>query len=532
MPIGMVRWLRLAVVLLAASCVAASVRAAVWIIVLDPEDAPPQGVRAVLMVNRGSTLRQREPVQRLLHALDEAGLLDRKAQAWSELALALGMDDKTAFDELLGRRAIAVFGASAKGGDETWALVSDALPVVIDQLEKKLDPAPRGVQDGQPVMLLERGRFQLMRVRACEKDPATHRLVLTPFDEPLPLAMAMEACPSKWAQSKADVLGYWRIKEPVDSARKPAAKSEPDRTVVVEATQIDQGWTANFSASAPLFGLTGAECKERSAGGRPIVKHDPNVLFAFEGVIPSDLGTGNEAELSSAKLALSFMKIPMPEAGLWGPGVVMRVERRPTGLRDVVVTIAVEVSDAVKSGVQGDALIGAVLGLSAPLAGANEQGAAQASMIKTEVERVKGDCEAMRLCTLEGQGSGGATLCWMTVVRRPYPVSGVPRGWWVVQFRPGAAAHDRTEAELRELGRQLINQPRTSKLLGIVMRPADIIAMVEPRHEAGAQTDIPWGQAFAALEQIEATAWAGASGRVEGEASVRITPVEANRRGK
>lgn len=494
---------------------------------LDPDDAPPKGVQGVLVVNRASTLRQREPAQRLLHALGELGLLDRKAQAWSELALALGMDDNTAFDELLGRRAVAVFGASAKNGNDTWALVSSALPMVADQLEKKLDPAPRGIEDGQSMMLLERGRFRLVRVRSGDKVPEMHRLVLTPFEEPLPLAMALDACPSSWANSKADLLGFWRIKP--DAPRKADDKRapEPDQTFVVEATQIDQGWTASLSGSAPLFGLTEQECKARSQGGRPVVTHDPRTLLGFEGVIPPGLESSNDAQVASLKLALSLMKIPMPEPGLWGPGVLMRVERAADGPGEIVVTIAVEVSDVAKSAVQGDALISGMLSLSAQLAGAGDQGAAQASKIKGEIEKVKGDCEALRLCTLEGRHPEGATLFWTTVVARPYPVSGPPHGWWLVQFRPGAGARERAETELRSLGKRLIDQPKTSKLFGLVMRPADLFATIEP--DAGARpgvgAEIPWLRALASVEQFEATAWAGASGRVEGEASVLLKPV-------
>ncbi len=497
---------------------------------LDPDDAPPKGVRGVVVVNDASTLRQREPAQRLLHALGEAGLLDSKAQAWSELALALGMDDRTAFDELLGRRAVAVFGTST-GGKETWALVSSTLPVVADQLEKKLDPAPRGIEEGQSMMLLERGRFRLVRVRSGDKEPQTHRLVLTPFEEPLPLATALDACPGSWASSKADLLGFWRIKP--EPARKPKDKQteQPDQTFTIEATQVDEGWTASLSGSAPLFGLTQAECKERSAGGRPVVTHDPNVLFAFEGVIPPGLGESNDAELSSLLLALSVMKIPMPDPGLWGPGVVMRVERGPGGPKDIVITIAVEVADTAKSGIQGDALISGMLSISAQLAGGGGQGAARASKMKSEIEKAKGDCEALRLCTLEGQHTGGATLCWTTVVARPYPVNGPPRGWWVVQFRPGADARERAETELQLLGKRLIAQPRTSKLFGFVMRPADLLGMIDPDAAARpvAATEFPWLRALATVAQIEATAWAGASGRVEGEASVLLTPIEAKK---
>jgi len=129
---------------------------------------------AVIAVGDAGALR-RAPAGRAIAAmLHDAGLLERTAGAWAELARAIEMEPDAALEGLLGRRAAlvvqpapqdaprrAVFPQGRPADAARWLLLSEIGPDEAARLRRGLRPAPRGVLAGRPIYALEQGRYEL-----------------------------------------------------------------------------------------------------------------------------------------------------------------------------------------------------------------------------------------------------------------------------------------------------------------------------------------------------------------------------------
>ncbi len=121
----------------------------------------PASIEFVLAMDDGSTLFSQlddSPVIDSLVALPRA---QRVLDAWSALADELDMDDRQAFDELLGRRVVFVASGLQSGDAIHWALLSELDQTTERRFRRDFGARPRHIIDGQPVLELENGSFFL-----------------------------------------------------------------------------------------------------------------------------------------------------------------------------------------------------------------------------------------------------------------------------------------------------------------------------------------------------------------------------------
>lgn len=100
------------------------------------------------------------------------------AAAWGRFAKELGLGEEAAFDRLLGTRV--VFAERGEGPQSSWVIVSTVDRETERLLRRRLQPAPRKVQQGLPIMAIEDGRFWI----ASSVEGPVARIVLGPAATP------------------------------------------------------------------------------------------------------------------------------------------------------------------------------------------------------------------------------------------------------------------------------------------------------------------------------------------------------------
>ncbi|MBL0927092.1 MAG: hypothetical protein IBJ11_05495, partial [Phycisphaerales bacterium] len=120
--------------------------------------APPDA-SVFVAAERGAEIRRGRVGELVQAVVEQAAGLGATREAWSRLAAGLGWSEEQAFDELLGRRIVFV----SRGAGE-WAIVGEVSPGAAERLRRTLQPAPRGVEEGRPVLAVEAGAFELVVV--------------------------------------------------------------------------------------------------------------------------------------------------------------------------------------------------------------------------------------------------------------------------------------------------------------------------------------------------------------------------------
>jgi hypothetical protein len=492
-------------------------------------EQPPDDIRAILVLHQGSQRRVHAPTKRLLDLLSAAGNLDAKSAAWSGLATTLGVQEGAAFDSLLGERVVAVIATRAREERSRWALVSHVSPAAADELERKLDPAPRGVENGNAIMLLEQGKFRLTRIRASPGlDPnRSHLLLLTPTNADLGVDLALKCCtvaPQGPSDSKPAVQAFFRLASPDTTVRPWGAAS---------LRETENGWTTHFTSSPEMFALSPARCSALASAELPPTPSlsPPHVLLEVWGTLPLELSSMYSSQARVSLALLSFLKLPLPDPANLGPRVLVRLESLAGGVAErpghgrssIALTIGIEVSDVDKASKQGDETISALLKRNESGKGGRGGDAERVSTPQGQIRAVAEDPSAIRVASLRSrpapdQAEVPNTLCW-TYARAGTPSKDTSsRGWWLIQFRPGQDARDETELSLRLLAKEVV--PDRNLLLSIVARPAALSRLLEESSEN--EVGIP--ALVRAFELIEFSARATSRGLVEGVGSFTLTP--------
>lgn len=474
------------------------------------QPAMPEAVRFAVRVEDGAAWRAHGPTRRVAGILMAAGAPERVRAAWSELAGTLGMEDGPAFDALLGKSMVLCLA-----NESTWGVLGAATAESAGKLEAKLDPAPRGFEDGRAVMLVERGKYRLTKLPAAGGSGGA-RMVLTPGESSEPIDLTTKAA-EMLAEPKAGTPGaswYWRVGEG-GGALWGTTEAE------------ERGWRLAFKGEPGVLGLTAEACAALAKSEGETDGADAEALLEVAARTPEELpGLSDHAKALAGILAAA--RVSVPAAGLLGSGFVVRVSR-PTGERaeaGLDVLLACEVNDRSEGAPAMDTMMVGVLDLAWRMS--SEPMGARDRDFRREIERAKDDPGAVRLVVLGETkgGPAGGTLAWTTVgPGLGAGAEGVKSGWWVAQFTPGAIGRDEAERGLQERARRVAARRWGAELIRVGMRPADLW-----KASAGAAAVLGSGPAavLREVERLDLTVRAGPRGvEGEGRATTIAPPVPA-----
>jgi len=129
--------------------------------VLEAAGRVPADAELALVIENASELRKTALAAAAGGLFDAGGPLSESRTAWRALSAELGWTEEETFDRLLGRRVVLI----AKGIDDpdtaTWVLMSQVSLETDRRLKEKLKAAPRGIAQGQQMLAIEGGRYEL-----------------------------------------------------------------------------------------------------------------------------------------------------------------------------------------------------------------------------------------------------------------------------------------------------------------------------------------------------------------------------------
>lgn len=474
--------------------------------------AIPDDLRIGVSLEDGAAWRAHGPTKRLVAALSDAaseiGTLPRRTEAWKELSGILGMEDGPAFDALLGRRVFVGVGGAGKAGEdganESWGVLTSISAEVMAQLETKLDPAPRGFEDGRQVLLVERGKFRLSRMAAAADggggalgEPKLVRMLLTPAEAPGSLELMTRSARSldAWPKEAGRATVFTRLGEGAGGG---------GAYVISSIARTEHGWAATLKGSAEAAGLTSRQCEALAARGEGEWPAHEGTLLEIAGRVPESLW-GLRGAMKPVETMLQAARISAPGGEVMGDRMALRVSRTEKGLE---VLVACEVRDVTLAAPELDGVMAALV----DFAGRVERAAANTTL-RDEIDRAKGDPSAVRLAVM---GGAGGTLAWVSVAD-----AGGKSGWWVLQMKPGVG-RDEAERSLRENAAEVAKRAWGRGVLWVRAKPAELW---NAARDAGAAAPAFMREVEAVELRIEA---AGAG--IAGEASMTATPERAGRK--
>jgi hypothetical protein len=483
--------------------------------VAQEKDAPavkpmPEEAWGSVMIDRGADWAAHEPTRRIAELMLRSGALGTAEAAWKELAGVMEMKSPEAFEALLGDRALLVWGRRDELEFTPWGVVTRVSDDRATLLEQKLDAAPRGFDDGRPVVLVERGRFRLCKLDGrdgLEEPTGRTRLLLTPTTKSDSRGWISRtvAATEGLSRSPGSMVAYVR-------------SDATGAYAVASVTRQERGWDASVRCTPEVLGLTRASCEQLAKEG-PATEGviGPDVLLEVWGRVPSQV-PGLVRPPAEIATLLTAARITAPSSQWSGERVVLRVLREKDDGFSVL--MACEVKDRRAASAWFDGLISGVLDFAGRVQGTGGQIAAE---LRQDLVKAGNDPSAMRLVVLGGKAQrekgfeqrpvvDPGTLAWTTVGQGT-------GGWWVMQYRSGAAERDVAERFLRDAGAEMLSAAWGSRVVTLNARPA-AIWKVMGAEALGEQAGLL--ELASELESVEATLWATPSG-IEGAAKVRVT---------
>lgn len=453
--------------------------------------AMPPDVNAAVVLEDGQAWRNHEPTRRLFELAERIGVFGDLGRAWAELATAVGMEGPQAFDALLGKHAVLVTAPAVKG-NAAWAILTTSTKDIAETLERRLDAAPRGFKDGEPVVLAERGKFRLERI---DERPATGELgiVVTPTAVPTMPDMARSAAAAlaRVQQKPGETLAYWKA-------------TDAGAYILTRFRRSDDGVLVTLEASPEALGLTPAGVANLAKAEPAPATGPDRVLLEIAGRSPGGI-PALTAATTEFEAVLKAAKIPIPESALAGERCVIRVVDTDGVL---VLLVAAEVRDITRASQAYDAMMASLLELASP----------GGSGIRREIEQAREDPLAVRLAVLSRGKNTGSTLAW-TYVPGVRDGDKTP-GWWVVEYRAAAIARDQAEKFVRETAGEVAARVWGRDVFRVIARPAKFwtVSGLEKLGEEAHGLSL-----LKEFERVELRLEA-VRDRVEGTGEIRLTP--------
>lgn len=451
-----------------------------------PPPTLPAGVTALVVVRDAERLRGTAASQALLDLASRFADVSALRESWGSFAQAVGLEPEVAFDRLLGRHAAFVLGEPS-GPEEpsTWTVASELTEAAVQRLKQRLAPAPRGFEGGQAVLWVEKGAFEL-QVPPVDEHGLVH-VSLSPSGRSAPINATrpfLEPLAARAALAPYDVLAV--IRGMTEASREEA--------IAIAAKQNRDGWTAKLRATPGMFGLPDAGAWRGVEPPAPLPPADESVLLRFEGSLPELF---DEASIQGAKRLMSVMetlRVRMPDADTFDRRKFIELRgllpspRAMGGLapeggvaagarREFTFTVAAEVRDVEKAAPQFDEFMLTLLRAARRETDGNEQ---------VKLEGRGEDLSVVRVAVLHGEPQPNpgdpegdrpprrSTLSWGFARSA---AADDPRGWWIVEFRPGDDAQPVARAAVEQVARRLAVKPpaeRCSEIVSLMARPAGL----------------------------------------------------------
>lgn len=487
-----------------------------------PENVPasttpsPGSISGVIAINDAARARHAAAAAPVIELARELLGIERLPAAWSGLAQQLALEPEQAFDELLGRRSVLVLGQRGAEGPLPWTLLSEVSADSARRLREKLNPAPRAMADGLPVLSLEHGAYELtMRPSSGEpQGSGWSTAVLSPTGNPalpMPASLSALAFPVRGLGDepgkRSDLLAYSRDKDTGFWA--------------IDANFVPQGLVGRVAASPALFGLTDHD----PAFGRsavPPLSPAPaeGVILDIEGVVTELPASPTAMFAKQAAGIFGKLGVKGPDDSLFGRRLSIRLETTTVdAVRRRTFLLAVEVSDVTKAAAECDRFMTELL--HAAPGGENPDSKALLNLHGS-------DPFACRVATLKGAAGQPSTVAWMVVkspAKTEKDTAPDSAGYWCMSFATGAPD---VEAEFRALVGRLDGQrdawPRP--VLHLNVRPGLLFG---PERSGDTRSSLV--NAWRGVELARLELWRTASERIDGHvvlqmASPKATPAQ------
>lgn len=467
-----------------------------------------EGVHTAMLVERASAWRVAPEWSRVWEAALAVEPLKSRTPAWAELAGLMQRSPEACFDDLVGSRAGLVFESSG-----AWSIVSDVNDTSSASLEDALKSAPRGIEKGQPVSLIDRGRFSLAKVLAsngasgnrlslCEMGSATNAERVTG-------SLAGLESLSK-AASGGSSLGSGAF------AWTGLAPSGKETRFAGAFVRKGNAAEFRFVTDPLMFGTVGVvvQSPRPPATGAD----DTSVLLKLRGRLPTPLMGELEQATRAIRVAMTLMKTPAPDPNIFGPEMLLEVAIPSPGT--ACITGGISLKNATTAADQSDKIITTLLEAASRAAGTEPPKL-------PDLGAAAKDPLAIRLVTFDGgDGRPQSSLAWACFAGEP-GADGVRPGWFVVQLRTGEVDRNKADAELRRTGETMLApwpdlfefRIRPSKIAAIFGDPKDLQLPDEFGSEATA-----WIKLASTIELVEARFTAASADRVEGTGRIVAVP--------
>lgn len=494
---------------------------------LQAASRAPDVADLVIVIDRAADVAASSQCRATIRVLQEFGLFAGTAIAWNELASSMGLTATDAIRAVAGERAMLVVRFESVERPSRWALITHVDPRTERLVRERLKPVPKRIVDGQPVLMLENGRF-LMATRSTKEGRdgrGSAALLVAPsdasdlFDQCLPLLagrgahapierdpLASRACDLAPGELSPDVFAVYR----------PRTSDEPDapRTLMTIACVRDEGsndaWSARIACSPDFVG----EPDRKNAPGisdRLFKAAAERAILAFAAPVSSrrDQGSG------FSRLLFRFMSDVGPLFD--GVGMVSLRERvagdKEAGLEVIVGTALVEDADVAPRFDAGMAtLLNRLSRADSGLADAHDfEGRFPAAVREAEIPS-----RALSLAAPLIGASPAARWCFAGASNAG------PPAWWIAQIASATEGSD--GSTLRAVAAALTPDPEAEApnvfaTIGMV-RPDALHAALPPtlRSIAPALAPLRW------VSRLEWEASAHPDGLLRGRAALRFRP--------
>lgn len=228
----------------------------------------PDASDLVIVIDNAAGLATTPAGRGALRVLEDVGLFSGTSVAWAELAAALGMSPEAALEAMAGSRTMLVAANETAERPAAWALLTEVSAQTERLIRERLKPVPRQIVDGQPVLMLENGRFLLATRRAPNKatrgkpSEGLATVLIASADAPtlfnacLPLLSGMRAPNALGDDARAGPL---LVEQPSDAfiLYRGRENDEPDAPRTLAALSVwatESGWRASIACDAGLLG--------------------------------------------------------------------------------------------------------------------------------------------------------------------------------------------------------------------------------------------------------------------------------------
>lgn len=458
--------------------------------------------------------------------LDELGAWTRTAEAWGEIARALGLTPDAALDEIVGSQVVfAMRGLDAPGGPE-HALLCEVSTDTEKRLRERLRPAPRAVLQRLPILALENGAFDVStwippgaggRARLLVTPRGSERL----FDDMLPALRDASPTDALRGTPSLAALGTLPPGALGVISRRPGGAGDERfiaASIRVDGPTVTTEMLATRDMILPVR-APAAVLEARAPDAWPshavaALAQDATLLVVGSPReqpldLDADLGAGRVRTTMLLSLLGMLQLPPSLERRIDGVALVGVHEVDPNADAGFAISIAIPVRD-----VEAYAPMADRWGVS--LAGEEGLELPPAPLGSVRVLSVAGE----RSPVLSGLARPGGSIAW-TYAR----AAGTPEGWWVLHIRMARGDEARAAEAARALAErlELPLDARDPGLFRLLIRPARLTTLLRRDRAPGPDEPSDALRVFRWIDRFESTLWRADAGLVRGRITLRVS---------